>query len=80
MLRADLRAYARSISTPTLVTGAKIDRVFDCEDVSEVARLAGCESFFYEGSGHAVFDERPDFQQRALEYFERTAGSSGDRE
>ena len=69
ILRADLRAYDRKIKTPTLVVGATGDRVFSRQDVSEVARLAGCKSFFYEGSGHAVFDEEPDFKQRALEHY-----------
>ena len=72
ILRADLRAYAQKIRTPTLVIGSKIDRVFAWEDVTETARLIGCGSFFYEESGHAFFDEEPDFKRKALEYYDRS--------
>ena len=72
ILRADLREYAQKIKTPTLVIGAKTDHVFDYEDVAETARLIGCGSFFYEESGHAVFDEEPDFKRKALEYYDRS--------
>lgn len=73
MLRADLRAYDKKIKTPTFVIGATNDRVFSIEDVSEVADLIGCKSFFYEGSSHAVFDEEPDFKQRVLEHYDTSA-------
>ena len=69
ILRADLRAYAQKIKTPTLVLGAKADHVFSDKDVSETAHLIGCEPFFYEKSGHAVFDEDPDFKRRVLEHY-----------
>ena len=72
ILWADLRAYAQKIKTPTLVVGAKNDHVFSYQDVSEVAHLLGCKSFFYEGSSHAAFEEEPDFKQRALEHYAAT--------
>ena len=69
ILRADLREYAQKIKTPTLVVGAKTDHVFSYRDVSETAHLIGCKSFFYEESGHAVFDEEPGFKQKVLEHY-----------
>ena len=70
ILQADLRSYDKKIKTPTLVVGATNDHVFSYKDVSEVANLIGCKSFFYDGSSHAVFDEEQDFKQRVLEHYD----------
>ena len=30
-----------------------------------------CESYMYEGCGHAVFDELPDYKQRIFDFLEK---------
>ena len=57
------------ITCPVLVLGAAEDKVTDAEKMAETAKELGWESFIYEGYGHAVYDEAPDFKERILEFF-----------
>lgn len=71
ILNLDLRKYDKLIKTPTLVVGAKLDNVFSYSDILELANLIGCNSFFYEESSHALFDEEVDFKERLYNFFEK---------
>ncbi len=62
------------IQCPTLVLGAKNDRVVSGEASLEIARKIGCEVYLYEQFGHAVYDEAPDYKQRMIDFF-----SNGER-
>ena len=73
ILRADLRENDKKIKAPVLVISSKQDHVFSVEDLSEPARLSGGRLFLYEGYGHAVFDEAPDFKEKILEHFAQTS-------
>ena len=53
------------ITCPTLVIGGKEDRIVTGEASVEMAgRIPVCELFLYDGLGHGLYEEAPDFQQR----------------
>ncbi|MCQ2432674.1 MAG: alpha/beta hydrolase [Clostridia bacterium] len=56
----------------TLVLGSHGDRVLTGEASEALAALLGCESYLYEGYGHAVYDEAPDYRARMKAFFEKT--------
>ncbi|MBR2121889.1 MAG: alpha/beta hydrolase [Lachnospiraceae bacterium] len=58
------------INCPVLVLGAAQDTVTDAGRMAETAQELGWESFIYEGYGHAVYDEAPDFKERILGFFQ----------
>ncbi len=58
------------ITCPVLVLGAAQDTVTDAGMMAETAEKLGWESFIYEGYGHAVYDEAPDFKERILEFLQ----------
>ncbi len=67
-----LNTYDRleSITCPTLVLGAKNDRVLTARGSVEIAEKLGCECYLYgEEYGHCVFDEAPDYKQRVYDFF-----------
>lgn len=58
------------IKCPTLVIGAKNDRVLTSAASVEIAERLGCELYLYGGEyGHCVFDEAPDYKQRIMAFF-----------
>ena len=57
------------IRCPVLVLGAKADRVLTGEASREIAQALSCECFLYDGFGHAVYDEAPDYKERILNFF-----------
>ena len=64
------------IKCQTLVLGAGKDRVTTPEasiKMAEKLKAEGvpCESYMYEGCGHAVFDELPDYKQRIFDFLEK---------
>ena len=56
------------INCPTLVIGAKNDRVLGAEASVELAKHIQCELFMYDGE-HAVYDEAPDYKNRLMTFF-----------
>ena len=57
------------IQCPVLVLGAANDRVLGASPSREIADRLGCELYIYEGYGHAVYDEAPDYKDRILRFF-----------
>ena len=58
------------IKCPTLVIGAKNDKVLTAEASVEIAEKLNCPLYLYgEEYGHCVFDEAPDYKQRIYDFF-----------
>lgn len=56
------------ITCPALVIGSAKDRVVGEKGITELAGKLGSQLILYEGYGHAVYDEAPDFHQKILEF------------
>ena len=69
----EFNAYAEldRIKCPVLVIGSRKDKVLTGEASSEIAEKLGCEIYMYDGYGHAVYDEAPDYKNRIAEFFNR---------
>ena len=65
----DVRPELKNVKCPALVIAAGEDRVLGTGCSLETAELLGCESFVYEGAGHGVYDEAPDYPERLLRFF-----------
>ena len=57
------------IKCPTLVIGAREDKVVGVNGSIELAEKIGCELYIYEHLGHAAYEEAPDFNRRVLDFF-----------
>lgn len=73
-LEFDLRdrlAEIRDIKKDALmVMGARGDKVFDSNRMSELAEIMSCNIFLYDAMyGHAVCDEAPDFYEHIYRFF-----------
>ena len=64
VLSFDVSDEIERIACPVLVLGAGEDRVLGVQASYNLAKTLQCESFIYEGYGHAVYDEAPDFLDR----------------
>ncbi len=62
-----------AVRCPALVLGAREDRVFGAEPSEALAALLHAQLFLYEGYGHAVYDEAPDYRARVLAFLRTTA-------
>ena len=59
------------IACPTLVIGGAEDRIVGAAASCELhERIAGSELFLYEGLGHALYEEAPDFNARVFRFLE----------
>ena len=67
----DVSEELYKIDIPVLVLGSKCDRVFDWNQMAQTAQILNCESYFYEGYSHAVYDEADDIKQRILDFYLR---------
>ena len=57
------------IGCPALVIGGTEDKIVTGHASPDMAsRIPGCELFMYEGLGHALYEEAPDFQRRVAEF------------
>ena len=57
------------ISCPTLVIGGREDKIVTGEASMEIAeRIPGSELVLYDGLGHGLYEEAPDFLQRVAEF------------
>ena len=61
VLSFDVSDEIQKIVCPVLVLGAEEDRVLGAEASYDLIEALHCESYLYEGYGHAVYDEAPDF-------------------
>jgi pimeloyl-ACP methyl ester carboxylesterase len=65
----DIRHELKNVRCPALVIAAGEDKVLGTEYSLETAGILGCGSFVYEGAGHGVYDEAPDYPERLLKFF-----------
>lgn len=65
----DATKKLKSIACPTLVLGAKDDRVIGGDAAEQLAQgLPDAELYLYEGYGHAAYDLAPDYKERILRF------------
>ena len=58
-----------NIKCPVLVIGSESDNVLGGAASHDIAEKLGCKLFMYEGYGHAVYDEAPDYKQKIWDFF-----------
>ena len=68
LLNVDLYDDLDKIKAKTLVLGSKNDLVFGEGTSEAIAEKIGCEIYLYDGYGHGVYDEAPDFVDRIIEF------------
>ena len=68
-LTFDRASELGKIRCPVLVIGSKGEKIFSGEASQFLAEKLGCECHLYEGFGHAVCDEAPDFKERILRFY-----------
>ena len=57
------------IACPTLVIGGKEDRIVTGQASVEIAgRIPDCRLFLYNGLGHGLYEEAPDFLERVADF------------
>lgn len=61
VLSFDVLNEIQRIACPALVLGAEEDCVLGVQASYDLVDALHCESYIYEGYGHAVYDEAPDF-------------------
>ena len=64
VLSFDVSDEIQKIACPVLVLGAEEDWALGVQASYDLAHALRCESYIYEGYGHAVYDEAPDFLDR----------------
>ena len=64
----------KEIAVPSMVIGAKTDRVFAYEDMKALADQLKTYSYFYEEGPHAFYDEKADAKERLYAFFEDQKG------
>ncbi len=57
----DVKNELNRISCPAFVIGADEDKVFAVQSAYDLAETINCGCYVYEGYGHAVYDEAPDY-------------------
>ncbi|MBR2684893.1 MAG: alpha/beta hydrolase [Erysipelotrichaceae bacterium] len=66
----DVTERLTEIKCPILVLGAGEDRVLGVERSKEIMEKTGCAGYIYEGYGHGVYDEAPDYLSRIKEFLD----------
>lgn len=67
----DITDRLSRISCPVFVLGAGEDKVLGAQASVDLMNTLGCEGYIYEGKGHGVFDEAPDYRPRIKEFLDR---------
>ena len=65
----DVTDRLKEIKLPVFFLGSKADQVFPYEQLKVIPDTLGCESYFYEGYSHAIYDEAPDIKERIHDFF-----------
>ena len=60
------------IKCPVFVMAGNEDEIIPVESAKEMIEKLGCESYIFDGFGHAVYDETPEFKDKARDFFVRT--------
>jgi len=58
------------IKCPVLVMGAGEDQVVGVQSSLDIVDRLGCKYFIYEGYGHGVYDEAPDYLSHIKEFLD----------
>lgn len=66
----DLSDQMGRIGCPVLVIGAGADQIMGAESAPELAEKLDCDLYIYEGYGHGVYDEAPDYVDRLKHFFD----------
>lgn len=66
--RFDVGASIGSITCPVFVIGAGDDRVLGSHATYDLSNALNCKYYIYEGYGHGVYDEAPDYLSRIKEF------------
>ena len=64
----DVYERLSEIQCPVFVIGAGEDRIVGRESPIEIMEKLDCEGYIYEGYGHGVYDEAPDYLARVKDY------------
>jgi pimeloyl-ACP methyl ester carboxylesterase len=70
VLAFDVYEELSSIRCPVFVLGAGEDRVLGAKASRDMMEKLGCKGYIYEGRGHGVYDEAPDYRQRIKDFLE----------
>ena len=66
----DVTDRLNEIGIPTLVLGSRDDKLITVEEMELLQdKLPDGEIYLYDGYGHAVYDEAPDFKNRIMEFY-----------
>ena len=60
-----------SIACPVFVLGAGEDQVLGVQASYDLMHTLNCDGYIYEGKGHGVYDEAPDYRSRIMEFLNR---------
>jgi pimeloyl-ACP methyl ester carboxylesterase len=64
IMHFDVQKEVRKITCPVFVLGAGDDRVLGAQAAADLAEALRCPYYIYEGYGHGVYDEAPDYLSR----------------
>ena len=64
----DIRDQLGAVTCPAFVLGAGEDRVLGVQASRDLMDLLHCDGYIYEGKGHGVYDEAPDYLSRIKEF------------
>lgn len=64
----DVRDKIGSVTCPVFVLGAGEDRVLGSQAAFDLSNALNCEYYIYEGHGHGVYDEAPDYLTRIKDF------------
>jgi len=71
-LDSDMTSEICRIGCPVFAVGGELDPIFDQEAFGALIReMPGCESYIYPKAAQAVYDEAPDFVDRAIKFLDR---------
>ncbi len=65
----DYEQGVKKIKCPIFAVGSMKDKAVGSMAAPEIAALTGCGYYVYEGYGHAVYDEAPDYKVRIVAFF-----------
>ncbi len=67
----DISKEIGKISCPAFVLGAGEDRVLGVQAAKDLIGALDCGDFIYDGYGHGVYDEAPDYLSHILDFLKR---------
>ena len=67
----DIRDQLGAVTCPAFVLGAGEDRVLGVQASRDLMDLLHCDGYIYEGKGHGVYDEAPDYLSRIKEFLDK---------